>query len=148
MKNILIFSLSLLSFCALANTALPNSRHIAVNGQAQVSAKPDLAIINLEVKSQQKTSLAAKQEIDQKVNQFLAGIEKFNLKTDDVSASQLATSPMIQYLDSGEQRTVGYRANRNLKVSLKDLKCKDNFFDILIGTADLFSSETIIYNTK
>ena len=32
-----------------------------------------------------------------------------------------------------------------LKVSLKDLKCKDIYFDILIGTDDLFSRETIIF---
>ncbi|ATC96361.1 SIMPL domain-containing protein [Pseudoalteromonas tunicata] len=133
MKKISLLCLALLSLNTFANTALPNNRHISVNGYAQVTAKPDLAIINLEVKSQQKTSLAAKQEIDQKVNQFLAGLDKFSLKTEDVSASQLATSPLIQYLDNGEQRTVGYRANRNLKVSLKDINQVSELINFALG---------------
>ncbi|OUL56226.1 SIMPL domain-containing protein [Pseudoalteromonas ulvae] len=121
MKKITAICLMLLSFNSLANTALPNNRHVSVSGSAQVKAKPDLAMINLEVKSQQKTSLAAKQEIDKKVNQFLAGLERFKLTSEDVSASQLSTAPVIQYLDNGEQRVAGYRADRNLKITLNNI---------------------------
>lgn len=66
---------SLFAFLAFAsfvnaNTALPDNRHIVVTGEAQLKAKPDIAVINLEVESLQVSSLDAKKDVDNRINSF------------------------------------------------------------------------------
>ena len=60
MNYVSIFAFLLFTSCVNANTALPANRHIAVIGEAQLKAKPDIAVINLAVESLQASSLDAK----------------------------------------------------------------------------------------
>ncbi|KKM01665.1 hypothetical protein LCGC14_1792190, partial [marine sediment metagenome] len=47
MNYVSIFAFLIFTSCVNANTALPANRHIAVIGEAQLKAKPDIAVINL-----------------------------------------------------------------------------------------------------
>ena len=115
-----------------ANSSLPNNRHIAVTGSAQVQAKPDIAMISMSVESTQKESLAAKQQVDFRVNQFLDGASKFNITEQDISASSIATQPKYTYVNN-QQVLTGYKASRSLKVSLKDITKLNQFLDFALS---------------
>jgi uncharacterized protein YggE len=109
---------SLFAFLAFAsfvnaNTALPDNRHIVVTGEAQLKAKPDIAVINLEVESLQVSSLDAKKDVDNRINSFLAGLSKFNIDEKNVSASSINTQPSYSYTESDKQQLEGYTANRS-----------------------------------
>ncbi|MFK3870118.1 SIMPL domain-containing protein [Pseudoalteromonas rhizosphaerae] len=129
---------SLFAFLAFAsfvnaNTALPDNRHIVVTGEAQLKAKPDIAVINLEVESLQVSSLDAKKDVDNRINSFLAGLSKFNIDEKNVSASSINTQPSYSYTESDKQQLEGYTANRSIKVTLTDIKRLNALLDFALS---------------
>jgi uncharacterized protein YggE len=131
MKILSMVLLISLSFLANANSSLPNNRHIAVEGAAQLTAIPDLAIISFDVRSTNATSLEAKQNIDERVNNFLAGLKDFGLDESDVSASSISTSQHYTF-DEGQEKIEGFDASRSLEVTLKDIKKLSSFVDFAL----------------
>ena len=125
----------LLSFCSFtfANNSLPTHRHISVTGTAELMTMPDIAVIHLNVESEQKTSLDAKKEVDQRVNNLLDGLNDFGVDEDHVSASNISTEIRRSY-NRGEQDTIeGYIARRTLKVTLNDIEKLNDFMDFALS---------------
>lgn len=89
-----------------------------MQGKGEILAKPDLAKISFEVVSMKKESLDAKHDVDARVNLFLNGLNKYGLTESAVSASNLLTRADMQYLESGEEKRVGYIASRSLNVTV------------------------------
>lgn len=132
MKFIPLLALILFSASLFASSPLPNNRHISVTGEAQLEAKPDTAVISLEVESAQKESIDAKQEVDRRVNLLLDGLADFGIKEDDVSASRISTQPDYDY-QQRERVLIGYRANRTLKITLNDIEKLNDFLDFALS---------------
>ncbi|MEW6992802.1 SIMPL domain-containing protein [Colwelliaceae bacterium MEBiC 14330] len=133
MKYLNIFALMACSFVALANNSLPNNRHISVVGSAQLKAKPDIAVIYLEVESIQTKSVDAKKDVDDRVNNLLAGLANFNIDQENVSASSISTQPNYTYSANNKRQLNGYTANRNIKVTLNNLKHLNAFMDFALS---------------
>ena len=132
MKHFFMFVLIATSFSTFSNSALPNNRHISVVGSAKLSAKPDIAVIYLDVESTKNKSVDAKKEVDNRVNRFLDGIDQFKISEDNVSASNIATQANYSY--SSKQKILnGYTAKRNLKVTLNELKHLNAFMDFALS---------------
>ncbi|SNY43857.1 hypothetical protein SAMN06297280_0660 [Arsukibacterium tuosuense] len=121
MKTLCISLLLLLSLPVIANSGLPNTRHIAVQGSAELTTTPDIAVISFEVSSMQPTALAAKADVDERVNQFLDGLDDFAVTTEGVTASNLLTEPQYIYTRDNEQQLAGYRASRSVQVELTNI---------------------------
>ena len=79
MKYLSIFALLAFSSFLNANTSVPDNRHISVMGTAQLKAKPDIAVVYLEVASLKTKSVDAKKDVDDRVNNFLDGLSQFNI---------------------------------------------------------------------
>ena len=133
MKYIAFTLLYLLPLFTLANSGLPDHRHILAHGSGQIVTKPDTARITFEVKSIQKDALSAKKEVDQRVNALLKGLDDFNVNEDKVSASNLLTEPHVNYTDEGSEVIAGYVATRTLKITLIDLQQLNGFIDFALG---------------
>ncbi|HEA17232.1 MAG: SIMPL domain-containing protein [Pseudoalteromonas prydzensis] len=133
MNYVSIFAFLIFTSCVNANTALPANRHIAVIGEAQLKAKPDIAVINLEVESLQGSSLDAKKDVDNRINSFLAGISNFNIDETNVSASTINTQPSYSYSENDKQQLEGYIANRSIKVTLTDIKRLNALLDFALS---------------
>ncbi|CAM2890194.1 SIMPL domain-containing protein [Shewanella amazonensis] len=127
--------LALVAFSALshANNSLPNNRHIAVVGNAQISATPDIAVIHLEVESLKGSSAEAKTDVDDRVNKLLAGLGKFKVDEKNVSASSIATAPVYSYGDNNKRVLDGYRASRNLTITLNKLDNLNALMDFALS---------------
>lgn len=124
------FSISTFSF---ANNSLPSNRHIAVTGTAEMMAMPDIAIVHLNVESTKKTSLDAKQNVDERVNNLLDGLAQFNIDEANVSASNISTEVRYAY-DRGERNKIeGYIARRTLKITLNDIAKLNAFMDFALS---------------
>lgn len=132
MKYLSIFALLAFTSFANANTSLPDNRHISVIGTAQLQAEPDIAVVYLEVESLKTKSADAKKEVDDRVNNFLDGLIKFEINEDNVSASSISTEPHYSYSKNNKQELDGYSANRNLKVTLNDIKHLNAFMDFAL----------------
>ena len=125
----------LLSFCSFtfANNSLPTHRHISVTGTAELMTMPDIAVLHLNVESEQKTSLEAKKEVDLRVNNLLDGLVDFDINEDNVSASNISTEIRRSY-NRGEQDTIeGYIARRTLKVTLNNIDKLNTFMDFVLS---------------
>ncbi|KIO38083.1 SIMPL domain-containing protein [Shewanella sp. cp20] len=133
MKYIAFALLYLLPLFTLANSGLPDHRHIVAHGSGKIVTKPDMARITFEVKSIQKNALTAKKEVDQRVNALLKGLDDFNVSEDKISASNLLTEPHVNYTDEGSEVIAGYVATRTLKVTLNDLQQMNGFIDFALG---------------
>ncbi|MEW6997385.1 SIMPL domain-containing protein [Colwelliaceae bacterium BS250] len=133
MKYLSVFAILALSFFSNANSSVPNNRHISVVGTAQLKAKPDVAVVYLEVKSLQAKSADAKKDVDDRVNNFLDGLTQFNIDEDNVSASSISTVPHYSYSKNNKDEVDGYTAKRNLKVTLNDIKHLNAFMDFALS---------------
>lgn len=127
------FTAITISSTAFANSSLPNNRHISVTGNAQLSAKPDIAIVHLQVEDIQTESAMAKKEVDKRVNQLLDGLATFNIDEENVSASNISTQPHYNYSRNNKREIDGYKARRSLKVTLNNLKHLNAFMDFALS---------------
>lgn len=133
MKYFCLFALVAFSTLSHANNSLPNNRHIAVVGNAQISATPDIAVIHLEVESVKGSSAEAKTDVDDRVNKLLAGLGKFKVDEKNVSASSISTAPVYSYGDNDKRVLDGYRASRNLKITLNKLDNLNALMDFALS---------------
>ncbi len=134
MQYIISILLFTAAFSLSANSNLPNNRHITVNGESSLTAKPDMAVIDLEVTSIKKTSLDAKYEVDNKVNKLLEGLKKFDILESEVSASRLLTQPQMHYGPDNQRSVSGYKASRSIKVNLNNLSHLNEFVNFTLKT--------------
>jgi uncharacterized protein YggE len=133
MKNLSIIALLVFSSFSYANNSLPDNRHISIVGRAQLNAKPDIAVIKLQVESLKTKSIDAKKDVDYRVNNFLDGLAAFNIDEENVSASSITTQPKYSYSNNDKQELDGYTANRNIKVTLNDIKRLNAFMDFALS---------------
>ncbi len=133
MKYLLLLSLFSFSAMTFANSPLPNHRHIAVVGTAELEAKPDIAVVSFSLHSEQNSSQAAKKDVDDRVNLFLDGLDKFDIDEDNVSASSISTQPVYTYAKGNKRQVDGYSANRELKVTLNDITRLSDLMDFALS---------------
>ncbi len=131
--GLLVFSTLTFSALSLANTSLPNNRHIAVTGKAEMMAMPDIAIVHLAVESSKKSSLDAKKDVDERVNKLLDGLSDFQIDEANVSASNIATEVRYSYNKGSRDKIDGYIARRTLKVTLNDIEKLNAFMDFALS---------------
>ncbi len=133
MKYLTVIAVLLLSSVATANNSLPENRHIAVVGTAELKTKPDIAVVHLDVQSIKTTSVAAKVEVDKRVNRLLDGLSDFNVEQDNVSASSISTAPYYSYGSHNKKVLDGYSARRTLKVTLRNMQHLNAFMDFALN---------------
>lgn len=132
MKYLSIFALLAFSFFSNANSGLPDNRHISVIGTAELKAKPDIAVIYLNVESLKAKSVDAKKDVDGRVNNLLDGLTKFNIDEENVSASSIITDAHYSYTKNNKKQLDGYTAKRSLKVTLNDISHLNAFMDFAL----------------
>jgi|GEM_PF-2640610 len=113
----------------LSALAAPQGRHIMIEGQGVVTAKPDVVEIKFELIAKKDTGLEAKKIVDEIFNDFLSGLDKFSIKKEDISASSILTENNYQYDDNGNEQIVGIIATRTITVKLLDISELNSFLD-------------------
>ena len=117
---LLISSLLALSLTTQAHEN-PQRRLISTNGYGEVKIKPDMAILNLSVRATHKSGKTAKQDVDDRVNNFLDVLKKLDIKKKDIVASNLRVHPRYEHY-SGSRQFKGYEAVRNMAVTIRELE--------------------------
>jgi len=122
-KSISIALLALAVFAIGAQTTpqtLPQTPTIRVTGEAIASVEADMALLNLAIVQQAKTSLAAREAVmasaDKVISSLLAlGIEKKMIRT-----SNFRISPVYDERPSKQNLIIGYRGETGVTVTLED----------------------------
>ncbi|WP_336821365.1 oxidative stress defense protein, partial [Cedecea sp. VD20] len=108
---------------------LPNGPHVVTSGTASVDAVPDIATLAIEVNVSAKDAASAKKQADDRVAQYLTFLQKNGVEKKDINAANLRTQPEYDYLKDGKTQLKGYRAVRQVEVTLRQLDKMNELLD-------------------
>jgi len=117
-----------LPLAAQANE-LPAGPHVVTSGQSSVDASPDMATLAIEVSVSAKDAAEAKKQADTRVQQYFDFLAKNGIEKKDINAANLRTQPEYDYLKDGKSVLKGYRAVRQVQVSLRQLDKLNELLD-------------------
>ncbi|AWK14418.1 oxidative stress defense protein [Candidatus Fukatsuia symbiotica] len=117
---------------------VPAGPHIVTSGNARLDVIPDIAILTIEVSELTNDAAAAKKQVDQRVAQYFDFLQKQGLEKKDISAANLRTQEEYDYKKTGDAVLKGYRAVRQVRVTLRQL---DKLNDLLDGALKLGLNE-------
>jgi uncharacterized protein YggE len=108
---------------------LPNGPHVVTSGTASVDAVPDIATLAIEVNVSAKDAASAKKQADDRVAQYLTFLQQSGVEKKDINAANLRTQPEYEYLKDGKTQLKGYRAVRQVDVTLRKLDKMNELLD-------------------
>ena len=108
-------------------------RTIISSGIGEVSAEPNMAEINLQLEAIDLDGNRAKSDVDERFNRFLTAIIRLDLYDSNVVASTLKLTPNYEYRKQ-IRVFIGYRASRNIAVTLERLDLLNQLMDIALAS--------------
>ncbi|WP_416260876.1 oxidative stress defense protein [Gibbsiella quercinecans] len=108
---------------------VPQGPHVVTSGTSSVDAVPDIATLAIEVNVSSKDATQAKKQVDDRVAQYFDFLQKNGIEKKDISAANLRTQPEYDYLKTGESVLKGYRAVRQVQVTLRQLDKLNELLD-------------------
>lgn len=118
-----------LAALVLISTALPAlAGSITVEGQGQVSATPDMAVINSGVTTQGTTAREALDANSAAMAELMAALEAAGIEARDVQTSNFSVSPNYVYSDARDEngytlppKVQGYQVSNSVSVRVRDI---------------------------
>lgn len=123
----LIFAACTLSPAALSNG--PQFPHLKTIGMGEVIATPDIATIEVAVNLTRTTAQEAKKTSDEAVSALFSRLEKMGIVKQDVKSANLTLQPQYSYVKNNAPKLTGYRANRNITITIRDIKKLNTVLD-------------------
>lgn len=119
---LLILSAALLAVAPAVNAEEPPHRHVAVNGQGEVTALPDRARVRMGVTKVSPDLAAAESQVNTVVRGFLTEARALGLRDEHVNTTGTSIQPEYVW-DEKERnnRLVGYRVSRDIEALVLDL---------------------------
>ncbi|AJI84168.1 oxidative stress defense protein [Yersinia enterocolitica] len=108
---------------------VPEGPHVVTSGTASVDATPDIATIAIEVSVSAKDAADAKKQADTRVAQYFDFLRKSGIEKKDINAANIRTQPEYDYQKTGEAVLKGYRAVRQVQVTLRQLDKLNELLD-------------------
>lgn len=126
-----IFAATLLAAPALADDF---SSAITVNGEATISAAPDLAQIDAGVASDAKSAKEASDANNAAMGKVLLALKGAGIAEKDYQTSRLSLQPQYgQNRSTGASPVVGFRASNRVTVKIRDVTKVAAIIDTLVG---------------
>jgi len=110
-------------------SSLPQNfpQEITVSGEGKVFMKPDIALVNLGVKTEAKKSADAVNQNNEKMNAIIKAIKDLGVDEKDIKTSAYNLYPVYDYIESG-RTFVGYSLDQQISVKIRNF---DKISDIL-----------------
>src|SRR5476649_2916864 len=108
---------------------LPPGPQVITTGTASVDAVPDIATLTIMVSVSSNDAADAKKQVDTRVAQYFDFLIKNGIATKDINAANLQTQPEFDFLKTGESVLKGYRAVRQVQVTLRQLDKLNELLD-------------------
>ncbi|MFT4464251.1 MAG: oxidative stress defense protein [Sodalis sp. (in: enterobacteria)] len=108
---------------------LPQGPHVVTSGTSSVDVTPDIATLSIEVSISSKDAADAKKQADTRVAQYFDFLKKNGIASKDINAANLRTQPEYDYLKTGESVLKGYKAVRQVQVTLHQLDKLNELLD-------------------
>jgi uncharacterized protein len=110
-------------------TNQPYARTITVSADGKVTAKPDIALIDLSVVSQGKTVKAVTQDSNVKMTQVIDAMKNLGIDSKDITSTQYNLSPNYVYPTNASPKIDGYNLTQDIQVKIRDLNKVDDVLD-------------------
>ncbi len=110
---------------------------IVIQGEGKVTAKPDLAKMDLGVQVEGATVKVAQEQNTQKMNAITTALAALGVKKEDMQTSQYSIQPKIDW-SNGKQTVLGYTVTQTLSVKVRDL---DKAGDVLAKAGELGANQ-------
>jgi uncharacterized protein len=152
MRKYLVFILMLVAGAVFAAEAA-SPGVISVSGTGEVSAKPDMAVINAGVTTEDAQASACYAANSKIMNAVYAELKKAGIAEDDIKTVNFTLSPRINYnRKPGEpEKIVGYTLNHIFSIKVKDIKKAGDVIDRVVKAGATNVSNvmfTILDDTK
>lgn len=120
---VLMFYLGTLSRNALQEyhyIGRPGRDTIVVDGEGKLTAKPDVAMVELGVVTEGKTVEQIQASNTQKMNAIISALKESGISSDDIQTRQYNLNPKYNW-DDGQQTLDGYTISQNISVKVRDM---------------------------
>jgi uncharacterized protein YggE len=106
---------------------------ISVVGEAQVSAQPDLAMIDGGVTTEAKTAREASESNNAAMGKVLLALKSAGIPEKDVQTQRLSLQPQYTANPKGPGTVSGYRASNRVSLKLRDLTLLAPTIDLIVN---------------
>jgi uncharacterized protein len=100
---------------------------VSVDGQASITARPDLAFVSFGVYGLNEDLQTARAGADAAVGRLLKVAEDLKIERDDIAASSLNVEP--NYSDDRPHKFLGYGVTRSVNITPRDLARLEDLID-------------------
>lgn len=100
----------------------------SVTGDGKVTAKPDLATINVGVSAQGTTVKLVQDQMNSAINKVSQAIKNLGVEAKDIQTSNYNVNPSYDF-NGGSQRINGYQASTNLVIKVRNLDKVNSVID-------------------
>lgn len=130
LHRLVIFLLAIFIPLSSARGAEPVTPTISVDAEGKVTAKPDMATLNLEVETQARQSQAAAQENARVSDGLLQAMKKILGPEEKIQTLSYRLTPVRSYKDKTKPGEItGYQAIHRFKMEVRDLARLGTVFD-------------------
>ncbi len=110
-------------------TNQPYARTVTVDGEGKVTAKPDIALINLSVVSQGNTVKQVTLDGNQKMTNVINAVKGLGVDAKDVVTSSYDLYPNYSYPQNAQPQIKGYNLTQGITVKVRNLDTVDDVLD-------------------
>jgi uncharacterized protein len=110
-------------------TNQPYARTVTVDGEGKVTAKPDIALINLSVVSQGLTVKQVTLDGNQKMTEIINAVKALGVDAKDVATSSYDLNPNYAYPENQQPQIKGYNLTQGITVKVRKLDTVDEVLD-------------------
>jgi len=111
---------------------------ISVSGEGKVTATPDIVRINAGISEIAKTTKAAQESANQKLNTILDILKKHDVPSKNIQTNNLSIRPEYEWQKEGGQKLIGQRVSQTLTIKISDIdKDADKVTSILDALGEI-----------
>jgi len=107
--------------------------HLETTGVGEIVTSPDMAVFSVQVSETRKSAKDAKSAVDDVIAAFNKRLEDEGVARIDIESTNITLRPEYQYKKDSKPELIGYRANRNVNVTVRDLAQLNNYLDGALG---------------
>lgn len=116
---------------------------VSITGQGRVSYQPDTAKISLGMQvDKAATAETALNQLNDKMNKILAGVEDLGIKKEDVKTEAYSLSPQYDYKD-GVNKVSGYGANQKVEIKVSNIQDDKEIISKVITAAGIAGTNQV-----
>ena len=112
---------------------LPDATLLTVTGRGEVKQSPDMAVVSAGVVTQAASATEALAQNRQQMTRVIRALEQAGVDSADIQTSQLNLNPDFRYQENREPVITGYRAENQVRVTLRELEDAGTILDALVA---------------